>query len=353
MNAKSKHVLITVVTVLLGICSFGARRLDAQDIKIGFLLKTMQEERYQKDKEFFLKRAEELGLGAKDLLFDAATNTEESQIEKFRKMLDQGCQVIVLQPVNTNTAGEMVRLAHMQGVKVIGYDAMLRNGPLDMMVMQNSWKVGELQSQTLIEWLKKKYGAVKGKVVLIKGQPGDNNAETMSWGVKEMKKQHPEINILLEESHEDWDPGRAKNTALKVLEQHKDIDAFICNNSGLARGVISALEERGLADAGKIFVAGSDADLQNIKYILAGKQNVEIYKNIKLLANAAVEAAVELARHPEKEPSELFSGVRMEDNGYGNILTIVTDVLSIATKKDIDNHLIADGFFTEKEVYGE
>ncbi len=46
------------------------------------------------------------------------------------------------------------------------------------------------------------------------------------------------------------------------------MDAFICNNDGLAGGVISALKRVGLTDSGRIFVAGADADLVNIRYVV-------------------------------------------------------------------------------------
>ena len=149
----------------------------AGKIKIGFLLKTMQEERYQRDKAAFLARAKALGA---DVIFDSANNDEQTQLAAFENMLSQGAQVIVLQPVNTGTAGGMVASAHKSGVKVVGYDAMLLNGPLDAMVMQDSWAVGKLQAEAMVAWFKAKNGSVngsvKGNVALIRGQPGDSNA---------------------------------------------------------------------------------------------------------------------------------------------------------------------------------
>ena len=73
----------------------------------------------------------------------------QTQLAAFENMLSRGAQAIVLQPVNTGTAGSMVTSAHKSGVKVVGYDAMLVNGPLDAMVMQDSWAVGKLQAQGL------------------------------------------------------------------------------------------------------------------------------------------------------------------------------------------------------------
>ena len=210
-------------------------------------------------------------------------------------------RAIVLQPVNTGTAGSMVTSAHKSGVKVIGYDAMLVNGPLDAMVMQDSWAVGKLQAEAMVAWLKTKYGSVKGNVALIRGQPGDSNANTMSSGVLEVLKANPGLKLVADQSHEGWSPDKAMATTENLLTKSGNkIDAVICNNSGMARGVIAALDAQGLASADKIFVAGSDADLVNIQYVAQGKQAVEIWKKINPLAESAAEIAVTASDKPRQ-----------------------------------------------------
>ena len=229
----------------------------ADRVKIGFLLKTMQEERYQRDKAAFFAKAKALGA---EVIFDSANNDEQAQLAAFENMLSRGAQAIVLQPVNTGTAGSMVTSAHKSGVKVVGYDAMLVNGPLDAMVMQDSWAVGKLQAEAMVAWLKARYGSVKGNVVLIRGQPGDSNANAMSSGVLEVLKANPDLKLVADQSHEGWSPDKAMATTENLLTKSGNkIDAIICNNSGMARGVIAALDAQGLASAEKVFVAGTAA----------------------------------------------------------------------------------------------
>ena len=326
------------------------RPAGAEDkVKIGFLLKTMQEERYQRDKAAFLAKAKALGAG---VIFDSANNDEQAQLAAFENMLSRGAQAIVLQPVNTGTAGSMVSLAHKSGVRVVGYDAMLVNGPLDAMVMQDSWAVGKLQAEAMVAWLKAKYGSVKGNVVLIRGQPGDSNANTMSSGVLEVLKANPGLTLIADQSHEGWSPDKAMATTENLLTKSGNkIDAIICNNSGMARGVIAALDAQGLASADKVFVAGSDADLVNIQYIAQGKQAVDVWKKIDPLAETAVEIAVKLAANPDKEPETLIKADRVINNGAVDVPTLVTPVVLI-DKSNLDSTIIAEGFYTHKQVYG-
>lgn len=336
---------ITTLTVSLAlpICA------SAADVKVGFLLKTMQEERYQRDKSAFIKKAESMGA---EVIFDSANNDEQTQLGKFENMLAKGVKVIVMQPVNTGTAGNMVRMANEEGVKVVGYDSMLVDGPLDMMVMQDSWAVGRLQGEAMVEWLSKKKGEVKGKIALIKGQPGDSNAIAMSSGALEIIEQNPGLELVTDQFHEGWSSEKAMATTENSLtKQDNNIDAFICNNSGMARGVIAALDAQGLASSEKVFVAGSDADLVNIQHVANGKQAVEIWKKIKPLAEKAAEIAVTLAMNPDKDPSSLIKVDKTLNNGYTDVPTIVTPIV-LVTKDNIDETIIAAEFYSKEQVYG-
>lgn len=327
-----------------------------QPVKIGFLLKTLQEERYETDKARFISHAESLGA---EVLFDSSGNNELTQLQQFEKMLDEGVQVIVLQPVSTGTAGALVRLANQKGVKVVGYDAMVDNGPLDIMVMQDSWAVGRLQAEAMVEWFQQKRGKIEGKVALIMGQPGDSNAAAMTEGVLDTLQKNPGLNLIAQISHFDWSPDRAMETASNLLLKHNNqVDAFVCNNSGLASGVVAALDLEKLADVEKVFVAGSDADLRNIQYIAQGKQAVEIWKKIEPLALTAAGIAVEMAKNPARPLVDIareFSkgDIRfaMIDNGFARIPTVITPVVLI-TRDNIDRTLIAEKVFSQEQVYG-
>ena len=321
---------------------------QAAGVKIGFLLKTMQEERYQRDKAAFIAKAESMGA---TVVFDSANNDEQIQLGKFENMLAKGVKVIVMQPVNTGTAGNMVRMANEEGVKVVGYDSMLVDGPLDMMVMQDSWAVGKLQGEAMIEWLKKTKGEVKGRVALIKGQPGDSNAIAMSSGALEIIKGNPGLELVADQFHEGWSSEKAMATTENVLtKQNNKIDAFIWNNSGMARGVIAALDAQGLA--GKVFVAGSDADLVNIQHVANGKQSVEIWKKIIPLAEKAAEIAVLLARSPNADPASVVTVDKVLNNGFADVPTIVTPIV-LVNKGNIDDTIVKSNFYTKAQVYGQ
>ncbi|MFA3917036.1 substrate-binding domain-containing protein [Ruegeria sp. 2012CJ15-1] len=319
-----------------------------EDVKIGFLLKTMQEARYQTDKSLFIARAESQGA---DVIFDSSGNDPLRQLQQVEEMLDLGVDVLVLQPVNTATAGALVDLAQDQGAKVVGYDSMLQDGPLDVMVMQDSWAVGQLQAEAMVDWLKSTRGEVAGRVALIRGQPGDANAAALSSGALEVIAEHPGLELVSDRSHVDWSPDMARDTAENLLVEYDNgIDAFIANNSGLAFGVLAALADEDMATVDQVFVAGSDADLRNVRLVADDVQALEVWKQIKPLAYAAADVAVKIAQSPETDITDLITDYSLIDNGYAEIPTIITPVFAVS-KDTIDATVIEGGFYTSEQVY--
>jgi D-xylose transport system substrate-binding protein len=321
---------------------------QAQDVKIGFLLKTMQEARYQTDKSLFIARAESQGA---EVVFDSSSNDPLRQLQQVEEMLDLGIDVLVLQPVNTATAGALVNLAHEQGVQVVGYDSMLQDGPLDVMVMQDSWAVGRIQAEAMVDWFRNTRGDVAGRVALIRGQPGDANAAALSSGALEVIEAHPGLELVADRSHVDWSPDLARDTAENLLVQYDNgVDAFICNNSGLAFGVLAALSDEDLASTEHVFVAGSDADLRNVRLVANDVQALEIWKQIKPLAYGAADIAIKIAQSPDSEISDLIGEHTLVENGFGEIPTIITPVIAVS-KDTIDATVIEGGFYTNEQVY--
>ena len=90
-------------------------------------------------------------------------------------------------------------------------------------------------------------------------------------------------------------PEEALKHVENALTAHANqIDAVVCSNDGTAGGAVQALKEQGLA--GKVPTCGQDADLVACQRIAEGTQTVSIFKDVRILADAAMHAAVELAR---------------------------------------------------------
>src|SRR5688500_14885857 len=70
-------------------------------IRIGLSMDTLKEERWQKDRDLFVRRAKELGA---EVLVQAADGKDETQIKQAESLLTQGIDVLVVIPHNAEVA---------------------------------------------------------------------------------------------------------------------------------------------------------------------------------------------------------------------------------------------------------
>ena len=304
-------------------------------VKIGFVLSTLQEERYQKDQRFFQEEANRLGFEA---VMVSAENNPQTQTAKVENLLSLGVKALVIQPVNSQAAANLVKLAHEDKVPVVAYDRMIADAPVDFYVTQDSFQVGVLQAEAAA-----KATNGKGNFIILMGQAGHSVANEITKGVKSVFSKHPKIKIVVEKNHENWSASLAMATVENALTKYKnDIAAIIANNSGMAQGAVQALEEQGLT--GKVFVAGADADLASIKYIVAGKQQFEVLKDIAPLAKTSAKIAFELAtgKVPVTKQKTM--------SGKFSVPTEATPVYAI-NKENLEEKIFKTGFHDRKAVY--
>jgi D-xylose transport system substrate-binding protein len=310
----------------------------AAKIKIGFVLSTFQEERYQKDQRYFIEEAKKLGFEA---IVVSADNNAQTQTAKVENLLSQGVKALVIQPVNSEAAGNLVRLAHEDKVPVVAYDRLIKNSDVDFYVTQNSFAVGVIQAEAAV-----KATGGKGNYVLLMGQAGHSVANEITRGVESVLKKYPNIKVVMKRNHNAWSPQEALATVENALTQNKNnIQAILANNSGMAHGAIQALAEQKLI--GKVFVAGADADLASIKDVVAEpqRQQFEVLKDIAPLAQKSADVAFKLAQGLKVE------GDSTVDNGKNKVPTINTPVYGI-TKENVDERIIKTGFHTHQAVFG-
>ncbi len=306
-------------------------------IRIGLTMDTLKEERWQKDRDIFVKRAEELGA---EVLVQAADSKDETQIKQAEALLTQGIDVLVIIPHNAEICSTIVDAAKKQGVPVISYDRLVKNSEPDLYISFDNVKVGEMQAKYLVE------KAPKGNYVLIGGAETDNNAKMFREG--QMKVLQPlidrgDIKIVANQWAKDWAADDAlKHTENALTNFNNDVVAVLTSNDGTAGGAIQALNAQKLS--GKVVVSGQDADLAALQRIVGGTQTMTVYKPVSKLAVKAAEAAVSLAK---KEKIETASKV---NNGKIDVPAILLEPISV-DKVNLDETVIKDGFQKREDVY--
>ncbi len=306
-------------------------------IKIGFSMDTLQEERWQKDRDLFKAAAEALGATVE---VQAANSDDAKQIAQAENLISQGVDVLVVVPHNSEATAAIVEKAHEAGIKVVAYDRLILNSDLDLYISFDNERVGEMQAEAITKL------QPKGKYVYIGGADTDNNAILFKKGAFNILQpfvDKGDIEIVYDQFTKDWNPANAlANMENALTANNNQIDAVVAANDGTAGGVIQALASQGLD--GKIPVSGQDAELAAAQRIVEGTQSMTVYKPIKTLAERAAELAVQLGK------GEAISTNKTVNNGKIEVPSVLLDPVAV-DQSNIDDTVIADGFHTKEDVY--
>ena len=308
-------------------------------IKIGFSMATVKEERWQRDKQAFEEHCKKMNV---ECLIKVADNKDDKQTNDVENLLTQSIDVLVIAPNNATQAASLVDKAKAQGIPVISYDRLVNSDKLDLYISHQVPVIGKKIAEYALK------NAPEGNYVMVYGAGTDNNAVIMKkeqLAVLQPSIDSGKIKIVADQFITDWKPEEALKMAENALTQNNDdIKAFVVSNDGMAGGVISALEKKGLA--GKILVTGQDAQKDALQRIAEGKQSMTVYKPIIPLASGAVEAAIKLAK------KELLTGTIMFKNDVigKEIAAILLEVM-VVDKDNLMDTVIKDGYAKFEEIY--
>jgi D-xylose transport system substrate-binding protein len=300
---------------------------------------TVKEERWQRDRDAFRKHCEAMNVDC-ELTF--AENRADKQLSDVEQLLTKGINVLVIAPQEATQAAEMVKKAKAAGVPVISYDRLINSDQIDLYVSHQVPVIGRKIAEYALQ------NAPQGNYAMVYGASTDNNAVIMRKEQEAVLKpaiDAGKIKIVAEQHIIDWKPEEAQKFAENQLTQNQNkIDAFVVSNDGMAGGVIAALSPKGLT--GKILVTGQDAEKAALQRIAEGTQSMTVYKPIIPLANAAVEAAIRLAKKESLTGTTMF----MNDVLKKEIPAMLLEV-TIVDKNNLMSTVIKDGYASFEEVY--
>jgi len=345
---KRLAVLIPAVLILTGLLlplpgcmpkkAVGSSAGDNEDNvpKIGFIYETMTVQRWQRDRDIFVAKAQNLGA---EVIVKNAYEDSELQKEIAIEMINQGVDVLVIVAYDKDSLKDLVKYAHNRDVKVIAYDRIIRNVDIDFYISFDNTEVGRLMGKAAVEKVP------EGNYLILNGTERDNNSFWFNEGYYSVLKPYIEkgaISIVGETWVDDWRSESSYDFVSKILNSGQKVDAIIAANDQLAEGAVTALSENRLA--GEVFVTGQDAELGACRRIVEGTQGCTVYKPINVLAEGAAELAVKLAEGKDISVYETIS-----NGDYSIPCKIYKPIL--VTKDNIDETVIQDGFFTAEQVY--
>lgn len=304
---------------------------------VGFSMATLKEDRWLRDRDIFSAKAKQEGI---DVLIANANNDADRQYDQVADMVEQGVDVLVIAPHDSDNSARCVSLAKRAGIPVISYDRLVKNADVDVYISFDNYKVGELQGQTILN------AVPEGGYILLNGSEDDSNSQMYHQGC--MDQLQPaidagKIRIEAETWVQDWRRETAFSFVSNVLREKGDnVDAVVAANDSLAWAAIDALSEARLTD--QVKVVGHDADLAACQRIVVGTQLMTVYKPIPNLVDQTIEACKTLAQGKEVDCKKTIN------DGMYEVPYLMIDVIGV-TKDNMDETIIKDGFHLKEDIY--
>ena len=185
-------------------------------------------------------------------IFDAKQDAN-TQIDHVRSIISQEFDALTIQAVDNAALAPVVGEAADAGIIVVdhyGFADELGISDKIYKVLFGQKESGVLQAEKYIELC-----GDTGKVAIIAGLTGADNAMQRTAGFMEVLNKHSGIEVV-DTQYCDWDTQKAQTAAENILTAHPDLKAFLVQDDGMSKGVWNAIEAAGKQDTCKIASQG-------------------------------------------------------------------------------------------------
>lgn len=281
---------------------------------------------------------------------EADIQNADGDVSKFGTlcdgMINAGVNVLMIVNLDSESGSACLNKARDAGIETVDYDRLTLGGGASYYVSFDNVAVGRAMGEGLVQCLTET-GKEQANVVMINGDPTDNNAALFKEGYVEALK--PKVDAgdytIVGDQTGEWDATIA-GTAFEQLSTQAggDVDGVISANDTMAGGIIARLKANGLN--GQVPVTGQDASVEGLQSILVGDQCMTVYKAIPKEAKAAAELAAALIAG--EDASSIATGSVMDTELGEEVPSVLEEPQAIF--KDSVKTVVDDGYVTAEEL---
>ena len=139
-----------------------------------------------------------------------AKNDPKQQEKDLDQLAGQNIKAVILQAVDPAAAPSLVRKLAQSNIKVIAFETLPANAPVDGYIASDHARAGELEARYLL-------AAAQGKstpmnTVLLMGDKNDQTSKEIASSVLENLKDQPQVRVVQAKNHDGGDPKLATAT---------------------------------------------------------------------------------------------------------------------------------------------
>lgn len=290
-----KKLLLAVVSFFTLFVTLGGlvphKAVTAQeDYTIGLAISTTNNPFFVDLQEGVIETAESMGASVQvvDAQDDAST-----QLNGIDDLITQDVDVILINPVDSDSVVPAIEAANDAGIPVITIDRSSNGGEVVSLVASNNIEGGEMAAEYIIEQV-----GEDANVIQLEGVPGASAANERGEGFANVAE--GTLNVVASQSA-NFNRAEGLTVMENLLQAHPDVQAVFAQNDEMALGAIEAIAAAGLE--GEIVVVGFDGNDDGLAAVEEGRLNATIAQQPFEMGRIAVETAFAHLNGEEVEES--------------------------------------------------
>jgi D-xylose transport system substrate-binding protein len=310
---------------------------------------TVSSARYTEFDAPYLKESfQKAGLTSSQFSIQNAQGSDSTQLTDAQSAITSGATVLVVDPLDSGVGASIENYAKSHGVQVIDYDRLTLGGSRSYYVSFDNVEVGKLIGNGLVSCVDK-WGVKSPNVIVMKGDPTDNNATLFAQGYDGVLAPKFKSGGWTEAATPagTWDPPTAQTEFQQAYTAHKDVNAVLVPNDENAAPIITYLKTLHIKPQ-SFPVTGQDATLVGLQNILAGYQCGTAYKPIYLEAQATAALALYL-RAGVTPPSALVNGTTKDTKAGVDVKSVLLKPEWVTTD-NMASTVVADKFVPASQL---
>ncbi|MCC5895256.1 MAG: D-ribose ABC transporter substrate-binding protein [Alkalibacterium sp.] len=250
-----------------------------EEITIGLSISTLNNPFFGDLQRGVMEAAE--GSGSTVRSVDAQDDTA-TQINGIDDLIQQGVDILLINPVDSDAITPAIESANSAGIPVITIDRSSEGGDVLTFIASDNVEGGEMAAEFIIDLVGEDAG-----VVQLEGVPGASATNERGEGFRNVADER--LN-LLESQSANFNRSEGLTVMENIIQSHSDIDAVFAQNDEMALGAMEALEAAGMTD---VIVVGFDGNDDALDEIEAGRLDATIAQQPNEMGRIAVDTVYE------------------------------------------------------------
>jgi inositol transport system substrate-binding protein len=280
-----RHLLATCAATVLV-----ASPALAEPINIGVSMALFDDNFLTSVREAMAKQAE--AMPDVQIQFEDAQADIGRQLSQVQNFVAQGVDAIIVNPADTAATKPITEAASGAGIPLVYVNRKPEEATLPEKVAfvgSDELEAGRLQMEALAKCM-----GDKGNLAIMLGELASNGTQGRTAGVKQVLEQHPDIQIV-EEQTANFQRNQAIDLMTNWVVGGTEINAVAANNDEMAIGAILAMQQAGISPE-DVCVGGVDATADALAAMQQGTLDVTVFQDAQGQGQRAVDAVVKLAR---------------------------------------------------------